>query len=47
MKLKTRVCVNMTFVNGTAVRVRDFKEKHPKITHNEIYLKGLEIIEKE
>ena len=41
MEIMKRVVINITFVDKEAEMVKAFKDKHPDISHREVYLKGL------
>jgi hypothetical protein len=47
MKPYRRISINICFKNGQADEILEFRKNNPKITHNEVYIRGMKEIEKE
>lgn len=47
MQIKEKLTFTITFVNGKAREIKEFKDTHPNLTHPAIYLRGVETLLKE
>ena len=47
MQIQKRVTFSITAIDKEAERIVEFRKKHPHVTHKDVYLRGVETIEKE